>query len=127
MVEPQSIETRPVRIGRWLRRGVWVLVAALTLVALLAVVLPNADLVFGAQSVLANYAIGLMVLRLTLIVLIWVCWARICDWLYRDRAEPRAYLQQRRHFFLGVFLAIELLLIQNVLGRLWEFVGGGIS
>lgn len=101
------------------------LVLAVLLVALLAVVLPNADVLIGAQLALADYAVGLMILRLTLIILIWMYWARFCECLYHDRPVPREYLRQRRHFFLGVFLAIELLLIQNVLGRLWDLVGGG--
>lgn len=125
MVEPQTLVSRETRSGRWLRRVVWALIVLGLLVALFTFVLPNAELVFGAQSVLANYAMGLMVLRLTVIGLVWVYWAHICRWLYQDREAPRDYLMKRRHFFLGVFLAIELLLIQNVLGRLWNLVVGG--
>ncbi|MFV1849166.1 MAG: hypothetical protein ACMZ66_00430 [Thalassospira sp.] len=127
MVEPQSLMTRQTRSGRWLRRFVWALMFVGLLIMLFALVLPNAEFVFGAQSVLANYAMGLMVLRLAVIGVVWMYWAHICRWLYQDRAAPRDYLMKRRHFFLGVFLAIELLLIQNVLGRLWSVVAGGPS
>ena len=99
-------------------------IAVLLLVVLAAtLLLPNLDAVASARAGLDRYSMLLMVVRLSVIGLLWLYWVPLMSWLYRNSA-PKAldYIQSRRNYFAIAFLAIELLLIQNVLGGLWRLI-----
>ena len=99
-------------------------IAVLLLVVLsAALLLPNLDALASARAGFDRYSVLLMVVRLSVIGLLWFYWVPLMNWLYRNSA-PKAleYMQSRRNYFAIVFLAIELLLIQNVLGGLWRLI-----
>lgn len=95
----------------------------LSVVLSAALLLPNLDALASARAGFDRYSVLLMVVRLSVIGLLWFYWVPLMNWLYRNSA-PKAleYMQSRRNYFAIVFLAIELLLIQNVLGGLWRLI-----
>ncbi len=62
----------------------------------------------------------LMWIRIFGYLVIWFYWDAIVEYLYKGKApKAKAYLAGRRNFYLCMFLLIEMILIQNVLGALW--------
>lgn len=122
-VDPPN-ESYKTTFARWIRVLVAVLGGVLGLVLIAWLLLPNTDALLGVQATLSSYALILMMVRLSVFAVIWWFWNELCEWVYRDRsAEAMQYMKGRRHFFLALFVAIELLLIQNVVGRFWGWVG----
>jgi hypothetical protein len=122
----EEVVEQPKRLSRLLRVGVVSIAVLIVLIAVAVFVLPNVGRLMSAQAALAGHATWLMGVRLAVIWLVWGYWDRLCEWLYANRsAEAKAYLMGRRHFFLGAFLTIELLLVQNLAGRLWDVLSGG--
>ena len=113
------------RRARGVSKFLLAFIVVLLLVALAAtLLLPNLDAVASARAGLDRYSMFLMLVRLAVIGVLWLCWVPLMNWLYRNSApKALAYMQSRRNNFAIVFLAIELLLIQNVLGWLWRLIG----
>lgn len=62
----------------------------------------------------------LMLMRIFLYLVVWFYWHPIMKYLYAGKApKAMAYMQSRRNFYLCVFLAIEIILVQNILSTLW--------
>ncbi len=86
-------------------------------------VLPNQSSITSAKKSLESISAWLMLIRLTIIGVVWYYWNRIVDWYYKEHSQEAAdYLKGRRTTFTLLFLVIELLLVQNVLGELWLLV-----
>lgn len=99
-------------------------VAVLLLIAIGAtLLLPNLDAVASARAGLDRYSVLLMSVRLMVIGWLWFFWMPLMQWLYKSSApKASAYMQSRRNYFALVFIAVELLLIQNVVGWLWRLI-----
>ena len=99
------------------------IVASILVVLLASMILPNHDSIAAAREGLSRYSLVLMSIRLSAIGLLWLYWHPLMRWLYKDRA-PKAlvHMQSRRNYFVLVFVAVELLLIQNIVGWLWALL-----
>lgn len=65
----------------------------------------------------ATWATPLAAVRLALIGAVWIWWKPLVSRVGPRRETARAYLVSRRHFY-GMFLcAVELVIVQNVAGR----------
>lgn len=94
--------------------------ASILIVLLASVILPNHDAIAAARQGLSRYSFVLMCIRLSIIGLLWLYWHPVMLWLYKDRApKALAHMQSRRNYFVLVFVSVELLLIQNLLGWVW--------
>lgn len=82
----------------------------------------NADTLSKAGDTLDHWRYLLMTARLTIIFLVWFCWDDINKRLYPDTIKlypkKRQLFAAMRHHVLFGFLAIEILLAQNLLGYL---------
>lgn len=98
--------------------------AVLLLIAIGAtLLLPNLDAVASARAGLDRYSVLLMSVRLMVIGLLWFFWMPLMQWLYKSSAlKALVYMRSRRNYFALVFIAVELLLIQNVVGWLWGLI-----
>ena len=95
----------------------------LVLVLVLRVLLPNESVLGSAANTLERYRYWLMAARLAAIGLIWWYWDRVLELYFGDRAPASlAYLKSRRHFYAGVLIVIELVIAQNVIGRILGWV-----
>lgn len=113
----------PGRLRSTLKYLVLFAAACLLVILVASVILPNQDSIAAAREGLARYGLLLMCIRLALIGLLWLYWNPLLKWFYKDRApKALAHLRSRRNYFAVVFLAVELLLIQNILGWFWRVV-----
>ncbi len=105
-------------------RIVLIFVGVMAVASLIMVfVLPNFASITSTKESLESISVWLMLIRLFMIALVWYFWNQIVDWYYSERSQEAAdYLKGRRATFTLLFLVIELLLVQNVLGELWLLV-----
>lgn len=87
------------------------------------VIFPHQEDLAQARQTLEQISGWLMVIRLTVIGFAWWYWDLFFDWYFRDPgSETLAYIKTRRHVYTGLFLAIEFILIQNVLATAWAWI-----
>ena len=90
----------------------------------LMVVAPNYEGIENARRTLDRVSIWLMAIRLIAMAVVWYFWDDLVDWFYKDGGNDAArYLKARRTNVVLLFVVIELLLVQNVIGELWQIVG----
>lgn len=90
---------------------------------MVVVILPNHDGLASAKERLENISLLLMIVRSIAIGTLWYFWDRLVDWYFKDGSQLAAdHLKSRRTTFILLFVVIELLLVQNVLGELWQLV-----
>lgn len=90
---------------------------------MVVVVIPNHDGLASAKERLENISLILMIIRLVVIGTLWYFWDRLVDWYFKDGSQVAAeHLKSRRTTFTLLFVVIELLLVQNVIGGLWQLV-----
>ena len=81
----------------------------------------NRESVAKASYTLEQFRYLLAALRLTAIALLWYFWEPLCDRLYHSAIthyqQKRQTLSALRHRVALCFVAIELLLAQNLLGK----------
>lgn len=105
-------------------KALLLLVGVLLLCSIVLVfVLPNHENIASAKERLESISVILMLIRLNVIALAWWFWNLIVDWYYGGGSPIAAeHLKSRRTTFILLFVVIELLLVQNVLGELWQLV-----
>ena len=103
-------------VRRWL---VPVAAAALAVMAL-AVVPPR--WIVAADAALQPWRGWLGALRIAGIVAAWIWWDGLVGALPGLPADAAAYLRRRRHFWCGALVAVELVLVRNVLGSVWRLL-----
>lgn len=103
-----------------MRRANWlVLGAAAAAVAAALAMLPPGWIV-AAEAGVAAWSGWLGAARIAAIGAAWVWWDALVGWLPGIGADGAAHLRARRPFWIGALLAVELLLVRNVPGALWE-------
>jgi uncharacterized membrane protein YqjE len=118
----QSGESRP--MGRVAIVAI-VLLATVVLVFLATVVAyvlgVNVDAIAAVKNTIEARHGALTLLRLGAIGGVWHCWKPLCDSLFNDTVhlfeEKRSALFELRYTVLWGLLAIEVLVVQNVLGK----------
>ncbi len=82
----------------------------------------NAEGIHRAADTLDALRYLLMAARLTLIGAVWYWWQPLVNWLYPPSIpaweEKRALAYRQRNKFALFFIAVEILLVQNLLGNL---------
>ena len=101
------------RPAHWLGLGVSALA-----VAALAALLPT-GWIGGAEGALAGWRPWLGVARMAGIATAWLWWDALAERVPGIGAEGAAYLKDRRGFWIGALIAVELVLVRNVAGALW--------
>ena len=104
---------------------VLLIVGAIMLLAtfIVMVVLRNYDDVANARQILERVSLSLMVIRLGAMATVWFFWNNLVDGFYKDATNEAAmYLKARRTNIVLLFVVIELLLVQNVVGELWGVI-----
>ncbi len=104
-----------------LRKAALLLLIFFSMGFLLLVVL-GVDGVASARLAIDEVSGSLLVFRLIVVAIVWWFWNPMVEWLFSDNrhtarseANIAAYKAQRTNFLLG-FLAIEIFVVQNVIG-----------
>ena len=92
------------------------------LAVLVAVLLPFSRLDAAAEF-LAQWRGSLAVARVAAIAALWWWWEAFALWIGRSE-EIVEYLRERRNFYTGCLVGVELLIVQNVALGVWELVVG---
>lgn len=75
-----------------------------------------------AGAVVGDWQTWLTVARVAGIGALWFWWDRFAGWAGGGAAAV-AYLRERRNFHCGCLVGVELVIVQNVAGDLWRWVG----
>lgn len=99
------------------------LAAVATLIVLMTAIGPLNRAATAAAERLESLALALMGLRLTLIAGLWLAWPRLIERsVTPTNPDVAGHLQVRRHPVVAILLGIELVLIQNVGGKAWQWL-----
>ncbi len=101
---------------RWL-----VPVAAAAMAVVAAVAVPPGWIV-GADAALEPWRPWLGALRVAGIVSAWIWWDGLVGAVPGLAEDAAAHLRNRRHFWCGALVAVELVLVRNVFGALWRLL-----
>lgn len=86
-------------------------------------VIPRHETLALAREGLEDVGWALMCARLTIIGLCWLYWVPFFEWYYKAQSpKTLAYIKSRRNTFAVLFLAIELVLVQNLFGTAWGWI-----
>ena len=95
---------------------------------MLALVILRTDGMASARLAVEAVSGWLLVSRIVVVALVWWFWNPIVQWLFSDRehrarseANITVYKAQRTKFVLG-FIAIELIVVQNIVGAIFSGV-----
>lgn len=93
---------------------------------LLVLVILRTDGMASARLAVEAVSGWLLVFRLVVVALLWWFWNPMVEWLFSDKertsrseANIAVYKAQRPKFVLG-FIAIELIVVQNVIGAIFS-------
>ncbi len=101
-----------------------ILLVILVIGMIITFAIPNQDVIRNARASVEYVSWILMCSRLIVIGVAWYFWNDYFKWYYDGKSnEVLAYVQSKRTRFLILFLAIEFLLIQNILGAVWSWLG----
>ncbi len=110
-----------------LRKAALVLLILFSM-GLLALVILRTDGIASARLAVEAVSGWLLVFRLVVVALVWWFWNPIVEWLFSDKehrarseANIAVYKAQRTKFVLG-FIAIELIVVQNIIGTIFSGV-----
>jgi hypothetical protein len=112
---------------RLLKIGLMVVGFIALLIFMLTVVFPRREAIADARQSLDSIGNWLLLVRLTLMATVWWYWDTIFEWYFNDtdnasHREALAMIKTKRHTIIGLFLAIEIILVQNVLATFWAWI-----
>ena len=102
-----------------MRSAVWLAVGGTAVVAVAAAALLPSGWIVRAESVVSAWSGWLGAARIAGIAAAWVWWDALVARVPGLAAEGAAHLRERRTFWIGVLVAVELVVVRNVVGTLW--------
>ncbi|MYE82108.1 MAG: hypothetical protein F4X36_09770 [Gammaproteobacteria bacterium] len=100
-------------------RAGWLAVVGSGAAVLAAFVLLPSGWVVAAHAHVETWTVWLAAVRTAAIVAAWVWWDALVALVPGITPAGAGYLRERRRFWIGALLAVEVLLVQNVAGTLW--------
>lgn len=104
-----------------MRAANWLVLGGTAAAVVAALLLVPPGWIVRAESSVAAWSGWLGAARIAAIAAAWVWWDALVGRLPGLEPDGAAHLRARRPFWIGALLAVELVLVRNVLGTLWEF------
>ncbi|MCY3812116.1 MAG: hypothetical protein OXH15_10005 [Gammaproteobacteria bacterium] len=105
-----------------MRAANWLVLGATAAAVVAVLVLAPPGWIARAETVVAAWSGWLGAARIAAIAAAWVWWDALVGRLPGITADGAAHLRARRAFWIGALVAVELVLVRNVVGTLWAFV-----
>jgi len=105
-----------------MRSANWLVVGATAAAVAAALLLAPPGWIVRAETAVAAWSGWLGAARIAAIAAAWVWWDALVGRLPGITGDGAAHLRTRRAFWIGVLVAVELVLVRNVVGTLWAFV-----
>ena len=100
-------------------RAGWLAAVGSAAAVLAALVLLPTGWVAAAHAHVESWRLWLAAGRAAAIVAAWVWWDALVARLPGITPDGAGYLRERRRFWIGALVAVEVLVVQNVAGALW--------
>lgn len=103
-----------------MRSAAWLVLGASTACVVGLLVVLSSAWIAGAESALAAWRGWLGAARVAAIVAAWIWWDAVVERMPALGPDAAVYLKSRRRFWIGALVAVELVVVRNVLGALWS-------
>ena len=105
-----------------MRSANWLVLGTATVLVVAALVLLPPEWIARAERNTAAWSGWLGGARLAGIVAAWFWWDALVERVPGITVDGAAYLRRRRVFWIGALVAVEIVVVRNVLGWLWSVV-----
>lgn len=105
-----------------MNRAGWLSVGLAVGIVVAGLVLVPDGWIAATEARLSGWRPWLGALRAAAIAAVWVWWDGLVERIPGLTADGAAHLRSRRHFWCGALVAVELAVVRNVPGALWQLV-----